>query len=106
NAKDLFDAGVTILVGTDADGADGAFPANIHEELIALHEAGLANADVLLGATSRAAQFLEAAPDYGTIEPGKSADLLLVEGDPLADLSATSHIVAVVARGRALERGA
>lgn len=105
NVKALHDAGVTILVGTDADGADGSFPAAIHDELRALTEAGLSNADALLGATSRAARFLDAGADYGTIESGKVADLLLIDGDPLAGIGATAQIVAVLARGKVIERG-
>jgi len=104
NVKALHDAGVTILVGTDANGSDGSVPASIHEELVALHEAGLENSEVLLGATARAARFLDANADYGTIEPGKVADLLLVDGDPLADIHATAQIALVVSRGRVVKR--
>ena len=104
NVKALHDAGMTLLVGTDANGADGSFPASIHDELLLMHEAGLDNAEVLLGATAYAARFLDAAPEFGTVEPGKIADLLLVDGDPLADLHATSHIALVVKGGHIVDR--
>jgi imidazolonepropionase-like amidohydrolase len=105
NVRALRAAGVTILAGTDANGADGSFPADIHDELVDLTQAGLSNADALLAATSRAARFMEDDPGYGTIEPGKSADLLLVNGDPLQDIHATAEIALVVSRGRVIDRG-
>ena len=43
-------------------------------------------------------------PSFGTIEVGKSADLLLVDGDPLKDISVTQKIVAVMARGQLIDR--
>ncbi|MBL9037303.1 MAG: amidohydrolase family protein [Archangium sp.] len=104
NALALFQAGVPLVVGTDAQGAVATFAADIHEELRLLVEAGIPNAEVLLGATSRAARLLQAEPPFGTIEPGKSADLLLVDGDPLTDITATSRIAEVIVRGRLLTR--
>jgi imidazolonepropionase-like amidohydrolase len=104
NVKALHDAGMTMLVGTDANGADGSFPAAIHDELVLMHEAGLDNAEVLLGATAYAARFLTSSPDFGTVEAGKVADLLLVDGDPVADLHATAHIALVVKGGRIVDR--
>jgi imidazolonepropionase-like amidohydrolase len=104
NTKRLFDAGVPILVGTDGQGSDGSFPAGIHKEMQLLVAAGLPNVDVLLGATSRSAHMLLADPSFGTIEAGKDADLLLVEGNPLEDIKATEKIVTIVLQGRILKR--
>ena len=66
--------------------------------------AGIPPADVLLGATSRAAKFFHPSADYGTIEPGKIADLVVVAGDPLVDIAATSRIMHVLQRGRLVTR--
>ncbi|MDP2344680.1 MAG: amidohydrolase family protein [Deltaproteobacteria bacterium] len=104
NTKRLFDAGVPILVGTDGQGSDGSFPAGIHKEMQLLVKAGVPNADVLLGATARSAHMLLADPSFGTIEAGKDADLLLVEGNPLEDISATEKIVTLIQGGRILQR--
>jgi imidazolonepropionase-like amidohydrolase len=67
-------------------------------------EAGLPPVEALLDATSRAANFIIAKPSFGTIEVGKSADLLLVDGDPLQDISVTQKLVTVMARGHLIER--
>jgi imidazolonepropionase-like amidohydrolase len=61
--------------------------------------------DVLLGATSRAAQWLDGPhADFGTIAVGQRADLVLVRGDPLADIDAAGDIAAVVKAGVLLAR--
>jgi imidazolonepropionase-like amidohydrolase len=104
NTKLLSDAGVPIVIGTDANGSVGSFPGGIHDELKLLVDAGVPPAEVLLGATSRAARFLESVPSFGTVEVGKSADLLLVEGNPLEDITATTRIVRVIVRGVPLVR--
>jgi imidazolonepropionase-like amidohydrolase len=106
NTKLLYDAGVPIVIGTDSNGSVGSFPGGIHDELALLVKAGIPPAEVLLAATSRAARFLEPAPSFGTIEVGKSADLLLVEGNPLVDITTTTKIVQVIVRGVPLERTA
>jgi imidazolonepropionase-like amidohydrolase len=104
NTKMMFDAGIPILVGTDANGSVGSFPGNIHDELKLLVDSGIPPAEVLLGATSRAARFLDKDASYGTIEVGKCADLLLVDGNPVEDIQATQRIVEVIVRGVPLER--
>ena len=104
NVKKLFDAGVTLLVGTDA-GLPGVFQgASLHRELQALVELGLTPLDVLRGATSTPARFLDPSRRFGIVEPGAVADLLLVEGDPLQDITATEHIVAAWKNGLRVER--
>ncbi|MBI4617246.1 MAG: amidohydrolase family protein [Planctomycetes bacterium] len=100
----LHEAGAVLLAGTDSP-LLGAIPgASLHREIRALGECGIPPAEVLLGATSRAASFLDRQGRFGTIEPGRIADLLLVEGNPLVDLSATARIVLVVKEGRIVER--
>lgn len=96
--------GVRILVGTDGHGSTASFPAGIHEEMRLLARAGIPNAEILLGATAWPAQMTGDAPRFGTLEPGKDADLLMVDGDPLADIAATERIALIVARGRVVKR--
>ena len=100
NVKLLREAGVPLLAGTDA-GLPGMFhgPA-LHEELAALVALGIPTAEVLRMATALPARFLEAGATFGVIAPGARADLLLVEGDPLADIRATQAIAGVWQGGR------
>ncbi len=104
NARMMFEAGVPLVVGTDAMGSIGSFAGDIHSELKLLVDAGIPAVDVLLGATSRAARFIQAEPSFGTIEVGKSADLLLVRGNPLEQIEATQEIDTVIVRGQVLVR--
>jgi imidazolonepropionase-like amidohydrolase len=98
---------VTILAGSDTQ--PGMFPgAGLHRELHLLTEAGLTPADAIRAATLDAAKFLANGkePEFGVIATGKQADLLLVDGDPTADLDALAHIRAVIKGGVPLERKA
>jgi imidazolonepropionase-like amidohydrolase len=60
-------------------------------------------AEILALATSRSAELL-GLDDRGTIEPGKRADLLVVEGDPTQDLAALEHVRLVVSAGQVVPR--
>lgn len=104
NVRTAWEAGVPLVAGSDAMGSVGTFGGDLHHELVMLVEAGLPPAEALLAATSRAANFLTPRASFGTIEVGKSADLLLVDGDPLQDISATQKIITVMARGRLIDR--
>ena len=100
----LHEAGIPILAGTDT-GVPFAFPgSSLHDELELLVEAGLPTSDALRGATSEAARALGLDEEIGTIESGRTADLVLLEGDPLEDIENTRRIEAVVLRGTVLRR--
>lgn len=104
NLKLLVEAGAQLIAGTDS-GLPGMFHgAALHRELQALVALGLPTARVLRMATADAARVLDPAADYGVIAPGMRADLLLVDGDPLATIAATEHIVSVWQDGRRVER--
>ncbi len=102
----LYAAGVPVHAGDDAQGSIGAFAGGYHDELLFEVQAGMPPAEVLLGATSRAAKFLDSHAEFGTIEPGKIADLVLVRGNPLEDISTTRDIVQVFIAGVPIERRA
>ena len=95
----LHQAGVPIVLGTDANQAPGV-PANVpygesaHRELELLVETGLSPAEALHAATGAAADRF-GLRDRGRIVPGLRADLLLVDGDPTTDITATRSIRAV-----------
>ena len=89
--------GARLLVGTDT-GIDVVTPSAIHEELSELVAAGLTPYQALRGATIDAAEFLRA-PGLGTVTAGAPAELLLLDGDPLANVGNAKRIAGVIARG-------
>jgi imidazolonepropionase-like amidohydrolase len=92
----LYQAGVPILAGTDANAAEGVPAAishgsSLHHELELLVDAGLSTLDALRAATDLPARYF-GLTDRGVIGPGRRADLLLIDGDPLQDIKATQSI--------------
>ncbi|KAF8168634.1 amidohydrolase, partial [Mycena galopus ATCC 62051] len=88
----LYQAGVPILAGTDSTPVNAVpFGLGFHVELENLIGAGMSTVDVLRSATVLAAHH-NLLFDRGVIAPGMRADLLLISGDPIANISATSNI--------------
>jgi len=97
--------GVTILTGSDAQ--SGVFPgAGLHREFALLVESGMTPVEVIRAATWDAARFLDESddPSFGRVAAGKRADLLLVDGDPTADVAVLAKIRTVMKNGVPLER--
>ncbi|MBX6770002.1 MAG: amidohydrolase family protein, partial [Actinomadura rubrobrunea] len=88
NVRRLADAGVTLLAGSDAPNPGTVFGASLHRELELLVRCGISPARALAAATSEPARVFGLA-DRGCIAVGKRADLVLVSGDPLTDITAT-----------------
>ena len=89
--KKLFDAGITIVPGTD-----GFAGYTLHRELELYAQAGIPNAEVLRIATIVPAQLTGTADKYGSVEAGKVANLLLVNGDPtknISDIRRTAYVI-------------
>ena len=76
----------------------------MHDELAVFVLAGLSPFEALKSATVNPAKFMRREKDLGTIEKGKLADLILLDADPLTDISNTRKINAVIANGRLLNR--
>ncbi|WP_328807530.1 amidohydrolase family protein [Nonomuraea antri] len=94
-------AGVPILAGTDGPGIPYLFPGfGLHDELAVLVRAGLSPLRALQAATVEPARYLGMGHDLGTVQRGKLADLVVLDADPLADITATRRVHSVVARGR------
>ena len=99
-------AGVNILAGTDTMNPY-CFPGfSLHDELALLVEAGLSPMEALQASTKNAARFMGQLDRRGTIEPGKIADLVLLDRDPLADIHNTRSVRAVVLGGKLMPRAA
>ncbi|MFG1911754.1 amidohydrolase family protein [Kribbella sp. NPDC048928] len=91
NTLALLRAGVRVLAGTDAPNPGQVFGASLHRELVHLVAAGLSPAQAVVAAASAPAEVFQLT-DRGRLAVGARADLLLVDGDPLADITATQRI--------------
>jgi imidazolonepropionase-like amidohydrolase len=97
--KALFDAGVPIVAGTD-----GALPGySLLRSLEMYVEAGLTPMQAIESATRVPAESMGLGNDSGTLEAGKRADMIVLNGDPLANISNIRKLRFVIARGRVLE---
>jgi hypothetical protein len=102
---DMHRTGVQFLAGTDANGWNPVYPGfGLHEELALLVESGLTPMEALQSATRNPAMYFGRLDSMGTVEKGKTADLVLLNADPLADIHNTQKIEAVVMRGRYYSR--
>jgi hypothetical protein len=103
----LHRAGVPLLLGTDAMATASALPGeSVHQELRELVASGLSPYEAIRTGTVNAARFLGQAEEFGSVEVGRRADLILLEANPLADIGATRRIAGVMVRGRWLDRAA
>jgi imidazolonepropionase-like amidohydrolase len=98
NLAKLSAAGVHIVLGTD-----GNTPWAPHVEMADMVAAGMTPAQVIVASTKNAAEFLRMT-DAGTLDPGKSADFLVLDANPLDDITNTRRISAVYLRGAAVDR--
>ncbi len=103
---ELQQAGVPLLAGTDAPNPWVIPGFALHDELALLVNGGLTPLDALRTATLNPARFLNATDTLGTIARGKVADLVLLDGDPLADIHNTTRIAAVLVDGKFFDRSA
>lgn len=106
NLKKLYDAGVLIALGTDS----GAMPLRAqgfseHLELELMVQAGLTPLQAITVATKNAAQVLKIDNKFGTVQKGKTADLLIVDGNPATNIKDTRKIVAVYKAGKEVSKG-
>jgi imidazolonepropionase-like amidohydrolase len=94
-------AGVPIVFGTDS----GALPHGQNAtEFAAMTTAGVSPVDALRSATTTAARAFALEQEIGVLEPGRIADMIAVEGNPLVDIQAMSRVVFVMHRGRIVRR--
>ena len=102
--KALADGGVPLMAGTDASDVGPVAGYGIHDELQELVNDGLTPFQALQTATVNPARYFGKVDDTGTIQVGSRADLVLMEANPLSDISNTRKVAGVMVRGRWLER--
>jgi len=100
NLKRMNDAGTRVVLGTD-----GNIPWEPHREMENMVVAGMTPMQVIVASTSRAAEFLRLT-NQGAIQQGKSADFIVLDANPLDNITNTRRINAVYHKGQAVNRGA
>jgi imidazolonepropionase-like amidohydrolase len=100
--RQLYDGGVRIMVGTDS-----GTPMNFHyestcQEMDLLVQYGMPPMKVISGATRLPPELYGLEDELGTIEPGKLADIIVVDGNPLQDMKALKHVVHVIKDGEVI----
>jgi imidazolonepropionase-like amidohydrolase len=100
----MYAAGVPLLAGTDEMNPFCFAGFSLHDELAALVQAGLTPGAALAAATINPARYFGWEAKMGSVAPGKVADLVVLDGDPLTDIGNTTKIAMVVTRGRLYER--
>jgi imidazolonepropionase-like amidohydrolase len=104
NVKKLLDAGVLLAAGTDAP-YPGVFQGEaIHHELELLVEAGMTPLQAIRTATYNAAQIVRGEQEWGSLQAGRVANLVIVAGNPAARISDTRKIEMVILKGKILDR--
>jgi imidazolonepropionase-like amidohydrolase len=104
NLKRMQDAGAIVAAGTDAGNIGTLHGPSLHREFELMSEAHLTPMQILVAATRNSARVFAREPEMGTIAPGKLADLLILDADPLADIRNTRRIYAVIKGGRSRRR--
>jgi imidazolonepropionase-like amidohydrolase len=102
--REMHRAGVPILAGTDTSNPYCFAGFSLHDELALLVEAGLSPLAALQAATLQPARFLKKESEFGSVAPGKRADLVLLDANPLEDIHNTTKIHAVVLGGKLYDR--
>jgi len=100
----MHSSGVSLLAGTDTPNPYTYPGFSLHEELQLLVSAGLSPMEALRTATLRAAEFLGVQHDFGSVEEGKIANLVLLDADPSNDIRNTQKIRAVILHGKFMDR--
>ena len=97
--KRLHDAGAKIVLGSDAPQVFNVPGFSIHHELWMMVESGLSPYEVLVTGTRNAAVYFGTPNEFGTIQPGRRADLILLNSNPLEDISYVQDRAGVMVRG-------
>ncbi|QIY90707.1 amidohydrolase family protein [Chryseobacterium gallinarum] len=100
NLKKLSDGGVTIAAGTDAGNIGTQHASSFLEELKAMKESGMNNWQILQSATINPTKILNKDSQYGSIEKGKIADLVLLKANPIEDLDHLTQVDMVFKNGQ------
>lgn len=104
NTRSLYEAGVSLAVGTDAGLMGLLHGPSMHLELRKMHQAGMSTEALIVAATLNSAKSAGIAQDYGSVEPGKFADFLILSKDPLQDIANLQALETIVKHGKAFQQ--
>lgn len=99
NLMRVYEAGIPIIVGTDAGNPGTLHGPAIYEEMEYMQQAGIPAEDLIVMATRNGAEAMERGNDFGTLEPGKLADLIILDEDPSADIANMRSVRQVMIKG-------
>jgi Amidohydrolase family len=100
NLRKVWDAGIPVVMGTDAGNIGTLHGPSVFREMQIMTQAGLTPLQVLRSATANGAKAMGLESDLGTLAPGKLADLVILDADPLADVTNLSKIHRVIKDGK------
>ncbi|WP_165143462.1 amidohydrolase family protein [Halalkalibaculum roseum] len=99
NLLRVYEAGIPIIVGTDAGNPGTLHGPSIYEEMEFMQEAGIPAEDLIVMATRNGAEAMERGNDFGTLEAGKLANLIILDDDPSEDISKMRSITHTMIKG-------
>jgi imidazolonepropionase-like amidohydrolase len=99
NLRTVHEAGIPVVMGTDAGNTLTLHGPSVHVEMEAMQEAGMSPMDVLIAATRNAATAMGRGDDLGTVTTGKIADMIVVGADPTAHVANLRSPALVVRAG-------
>ncbi len=105
NLKKVYDAGIPIVVGTDAGNPGTLHGVSIFDEMEYMQRAGISAEDLIVMATKNGAESMRRGDDFGTLESGKFANLILMEENPSSDISNMRSLTHVMIKGNMMKVG-
>ena len=102
--KSMHDQGVTLLLGSDAPQVMNVPGFSIQHEMSAMADAGIPNDAIIKSGTSSPAEFFKMSHEFGSIQEGLSADLMILEQNPLVDINHMTSIHSVICRGKLMSK--
>ncbi|WP_340105765.1 amidohydrolase family protein [Rhodohalobacter sp. 8-1] len=99
NLRKVHEAGIPIVVGTDAGNPGTLHGISIYDEMEAMQEAGISADDLIVAATRNGAMAMQRLDDFGTLEAGKFANLIILDDNPSEDISNMRSLSEVMIKG-------
>lgn len=99
NLRKVHEAGIPIAVGTDAGNPGTLHGISIYDEMEAMQQAGISASDLIVMATQNGAKAMQRSEDFGTLESGKIADLIVLDEDPSQDIANMRSVEQVMRMG-------